>query len=117
MMKRVLSILLIGLFLFSMVGCGEKKNTKTEGNNTAIDWSTIELADKLPIPKLANGEISSESNSCIIVDFIDASQEDFEEYAAQCKKVDSRLTTLKPKIFLVDIMKTDITSVCISKKI
>ena len=85
MMKRVLSILLIGLFLFSMVACGEKKNNKTD-DYTTIDWSTIQLAEKLPIPEPTKGEISSESNSCIIADIKNIAQSDFETYATKCKE-------------------------------
>lgn len=96
MMKRVLSILLIGLFLFSMVACGEKKNTKTDDYST-IDWSTIQLAEKLPIPEPTKGEISSESNSCIIADIKNIAQSDFETYATKCKESG----------FTVDYFKTE----------
>lgn len=85
MMKRILSVLLIGLFLFSMVACGEKKNAKGEEYGT-IDWSTIQLAEKLPIPESTVGEISSESNSCIIADIKNIAQPDFETYATKCKE-------------------------------
>ena len=85
MMKRVLSILLIGLFLFSMVACGEEKNTNSEDYST-IDWSTIQLAEKLPIPESTVGKIISESNSCVIADMDGVTQEDFEKYANRCKE-------------------------------
>lgn len=96
MMKRIFSVLLICLFLFSMVACGEKKNTKTEDYST-IDWSTIQLAEKLPIPESTAGEISSESNSCIIADIKNIAQSDFETYATKCKESG----------FTVDYFKTE----------
>lgn len=85
MMKRIFSALLICLFLFSMAACGEKKNAKGEEYGT-IDWSTIQLAEKLPIPESTAGKIISESNSCVIVDMEDVAKEDFEKYANQCKE-------------------------------
>lgn len=84
-MKRVLSVILASLFILSMTGCGEKKNTKTD-DYTEIDWSTIELADKFPIPESTKGEISSESNSCVIFDVKDVEQSDFETYVTKCKE-------------------------------
>ena len=54
MMKRIFSALLICLFLFSMAACGDEKNAKGEEYGT-IDWSTIQLAEKLPIPESTVG--------------------------------------------------------------
>lgn len=85
MMKRIFSALLICLFLFSMAACGDEKNAKGEEYGT-IDWSTIQLAEKLPIPESTVGEISSESNSCIIADIKNIAQPDFETYATKCKE-------------------------------
>lgn len=85
MMKRIFSALLICLFLFSMAACGDEKNAKGEEYGK-IDWSTIQLAEKLPIPESTVGEISSESNSCIIADIKNIAQPDFETYATKCKE-------------------------------
>lgn len=104
MMKRILSVLLIGLFLFSMAACGEENNAKSEEYGT-IDWSTIQLAEKLPIPESTVGEISSESNSCIIADIKNIAQPDFETYATKCKESGFTVKYHKTDDFLVVTMK------------
>ena len=85
MMKRILSVLLICLFLFSMVACGEKKNTKTEDYST-IDWSTIELGYKVPIPDSAMGEILGGSGTSFVAYIADTSMEQYSEYVDRCKE-------------------------------
>lgn len=69
MMKRIFSALLICLFLFSMAACGEEKNAKTNDEYITIDWSIIELADKIPTPESTTGEVigSSEKNYSYIL--------------------------------------------------
>lgn len=104
MMKRVLSILLIGLFLFSMVACGENKtegtDSKTEGNKTAevkndaktteteygtLSWATIGPGKLLPIPKSDKGEVAWDYPEYFAAYVADTSKADYDEYVSQCQ--------------------------------
>ena len=85
MMNRLLSIRLIGLLLLSMVACGEEKNTKTEDYST-IDWSTIQLGYKVPIPESEMGEILGGSGSSFVAYIADTSMEQYSEYVDRCKE-------------------------------
>lgn len=95
MMKRILSVLLIGLFLFSMVACGEEE---TEGNKTAkndaktmeteygtLSWATIEPGKLLPIPKSDKGEVTWDDSEYFAAYVADTSKTDYDEYVSQCQ--------------------------------
>lgn len=97
MMKRVLSILLIGLFLFSMVACGEKE---TEGNKTVkvendaktteteygtLSWATIGPGKLLPIPKSDKGEATWDDSEYFAAYVADTSKADYDDYVSQCQ--------------------------------
>ena len=86
MMKRIFSVLLICLFLFSMVACGEKKNTKGEDYGT-IDWSTIQLGYKLPTPDSTKGKIVGGSGDSFTVYIADTTKAQYSEYIDRCKDV------------------------------
>lgn len=86
MMKRILSALLIGLFLFSMVACGEEKNAKSEEYGT-IDWSTIQLGYKLPTPDSTKGKIVGGSGDSFTVYIADTTKAQYSEYIDRCKDV------------------------------
>ena len=85
MMKRILSALLIGLFLFSMVACGEEKNSKTNDEYITIDWSIIELADKIPTPESTTGEVIGSSEKKLLIYISETSPEDYRSYIQDCK--------------------------------
>lgn len=86
MMKRILSVLLIGLFLFSMVACGEEKNAKSEEYGT-IDWSTIQLGYKLPTPDSTKGKIVGGSGDSFTVYIAGTTKAQYSEYIDRCKDV------------------------------
>lgn len=87
MMKRIFSVLLICLFLFSMVACGEKKNTKTNDDYITIDWSIIQLADKIPTPESSIGEVIGSSEKKLLMYIGETDSEDYRSYIQDCKAV------------------------------
>ena len=79
---RVLVVLLI-LGIVGAVGSGDGKDKDKKEN---ITWSTLALGDILPEPASTVGEVNLDSDSSLMVDLSDWTENGFREYLTACQE-------------------------------
>lgn len=72
----LLAIILVAIIIFAAVNAGG-------GNN--LNWSELELGNKLPKPKKLDGEILSDNSEYLSLEMNNVSEEDFNDYMKECK--------------------------------
>ena len=70
------AVIIIAIIIFSVINVG--------GSNK-INWSELEVGDKLPAPKKLNGEVLSDSSESLSLNMYNVSEKDFNDYVKECK--------------------------------
>lgn len=70
------AVILIAIIIFSAV---------TVGGGNKINWSELELGDKLPVPKKLNGEVLLDNSESLSLTVYKVSEKDFKDYVKECK--------------------------------
>ena len=52
-----------------------------------IDWNTLVLSDKLPVPELSTGYINENSSGALNVELTPAAETDMQDYLEQCRQM------------------------------
>ena len=72
----LVAVILIAIIIFSAV---------TVGGGNKINWSELELGDKLPVPKKLNGEVLLDNSESLSLTMYKVSEKDFKDYVKECK--------------------------------
>lgn len=76
-------VLVVIIVIATIVVCIQKSGS----DGKKIDWSQMQLGDKLPEPSLDRGEIWSNDEQELNVDLKNATDDDYTEYVSECKKM------------------------------
>ncbi|MGF6988842.1 putative small lipoprotein YifL [Lachnospiraceae bacterium PF1-21] len=80
-MKKLITLLLLTLGIFSLIGCGKKESYDK------LEWpESNEIVKLLPKPKSDTGKNRSASDDFFFVTIADTSRDDFEAYSEACKE-------------------------------
>lgn len=76
-MKKICKAIAIFAITILLAGCGSKAK---------IDWSTIELGDKMPKPEKLEGKITTNRKNLAIIDIEKISKREFQDYVQESIK-------------------------------
>lgn len=81
-MKKIIILFLMFLITLSLAGCflsAEKSSEKTE-----IDWDSLILKEKIPVPDTLIGEVGSNLEHALIISLYDVTDEQYKTYVQLC---------------------------------